>query len=97
MPRSEARVATALPRRYLAQLCKHFGHKVPAVFDETTGRIDFPFGTGSLEAVGEETLILRAAAEDEERLAQLERVLGGHLERFAFRDPVEVRWMRGEA
>ena len=34
MPSSEARVPTAVPRRYLAQLCKHFQHKLPVVFDE---------------------------------------------------------------
>ncbi len=95
MLHSEARVATTMPRRYLTQLCKHFGHKVPAVFDERKGRVEFPFGLGELEAVGEDALILRVSAEDEERLTRAEQVLGGHLERFAFREALQVSWTRG--
>lgn len=92
---SEARVATASPRRYLAQLCKHFGHKVPAVFEERVGRIEFPFGVCELAAPGEDALVLRVSAEDEEKLTQAEGVVGRHLERFAFREVLEIAWRRG--
>ena len=95
MMRSEAHVATATPRRYVSQLCKHFGHKVPATFDERQGRIEFPFGLGEIETMGEDALILRVSAEDEERLTRAEQVLGGHLERFAFREALQLRWTRG--
>ena len=36
---SEARVATAAPARYLAQLCKHFAHKLPVTLGDDRGRI----------------------------------------------------------
>ena len=89
---SEARVATAMPRRYLAQLCKHFQHKLPVTLAEDHGRIEFTGGVCALEAT-DDTLILRLAA-DEAALARLEEVVARHLLRFAFREPPEIRWTR---
>jgi hypothetical protein len=94
LPSSEARVPTAVPRRYLAQLCKHFQHKLPVTFDEGHGRITFPAGTCSLDAASESSaLLMRVTAEDETALATLEGVVARHLERFAFRERPEIRWV----
>ena len=95
MLHSEARVATELPRRYLGQLVKHFAHKIPATHDETTGRIEFPFGLCELSTQGEEALVMRVLAEDAEALERLEGVVARHLERFAFRAPPVIAWNRG--
>lgn len=96
---SEARVSIASPRRYLGQLCKHFGHKITATYDEDykSGRIGFPDrGDCTLSAdEAENLLVMRVTAASEPELAQLEGVIGRHLERFAFRDPVTVAWTRG--
>ncbi len=35
---------------YLKKLCRHFGHKVEAEFDDHQGRIQFPFGSCELTA-----------------------------------------------
>ena len=92
---SEARVATAMPHRYVAQLCKHFGHKLPVTFDERHGRIEFAAGRCELDAASSAgTLLMRVFASDEAALAKLEDVIARHLERFAFREKPEVRWMR---
>lgn len=92
---SEARVPTAVPHRYLAQLCKHFQHKLQVTFDERHGRIEFPAGRCELDAVASAgTLLLRVVASDEAALAKLEDVVARHLERFAFREQPEVRWTR---
>ena len=56
-------MATAVPHRYLAQLCKHFAHKLPATHAEDHGCIEFGGGVCTLEA-GDGTLVLRLAAED---------------------------------
>jgi hypothetical protein len=95
---SEARVSTTVPRRYLAQLCKHFQHKLPVTscpvpLAEDRGRIAFPGGVCALEAEAG-TLILRVTAEDEAALARLEDIVARHLTRFAFRDRPEVHWTR---
>lgn len=94
---SEARVPTSVPQRYLAQLCKHFQHKLPVVLEEGRGRIEFPLGRCELDATVAETLLLRVLAGDEAALAQLEDVVGRHLERFAFREKPEIRWTRTAA
>ena len=91
---SEARVTTDVPRRYLSQLCKHFQHKLPVTLADDHGRIEFADGTCALKAAPD-TLVLRVAAEDEAALARLEDVVARHMERFAFRDKPEIRWMRG--
>lgn len=92
---SEARVATAVPRRYLAQLCKHFGHKLPVTFDEGHGRIEFPAGPCELAAAADSgSLLMRVSADDEAALAKLEEVVARYLERFAFREKPEIRWTR---
>ena len=40
----EARVETEHASKYIAQLCKHFRHKVPAEYDEISGEVDFQTG-----------------------------------------------------
>jgi uncharacterized protein len=90
---SEARVATAMSRRYLAQLCKHFQHKLPASLTETYGRIEFPAGVCTLNA-DTDGLLLRVTASDEAALARLEEVITRHLGRFAFREMLEIHWRR---
>lgn len=90
---SEARVDTARASRYLGQLCKHFAHRIPVTHTAEQARVVFPFGVCLLEAEPAQ-LILRAEASDAQALAQVEDVVGRHLERFAFRDKPEIRWNR---
>lgn len=91
---SEARVATAVPRRYLGQLCKHFQHKLPVTLEERHGRIEFPAGTCEMNAPDEATLTLHVSAADEAALTRLEDVVARHLVRFAFREEPEIHWTR---
>ena len=83
--RGEARFATPLAARYLAQLCKHFAHRLPVTLGETEGRIAFPSGLCVARAEGE-TLILRVEAPDADQCVQLQGVVERHLARFAFRE-----------
>ena len=45
--------ATPRASGYLQQLCKHFGHKVEATFDERSGVIAFPAARATLAATDE--------------------------------------------
>lgn len=90
---SVSTVRIAMPSRYLGQLCKHFGHRVPMTLEGDRGSITFPFGTCTLSADGD-VLTMRAEAPDETELAQLEQVIGSHLERFTFKDKPEIAWTR---
>ncbi|MEI9986365.1 MAG: DUF2218 domain-containing protein, partial [Aliidongia sp.] len=91
MPISEARIETAHSQRYLGQLCKHFGHRIPATYTDDSGRIEFPSGICSLSAAPG-LLVLRTEAQDDLARRLLEGVVGSHLERFAFRETLEIVW-----
>lgn len=88
---STTSVATPRASIYLKQLCRHFGHKTEATFDDTDGRIAFSFGVCELHAGGGE-LRLTATADDVESRARVEHVIGSHLERFAHREELTVSW-----
>jgi len=89
--RSSAEVATDKPVAYMRQLCKHFGHKVDASFDDDSGYIQFDFGRCELHA-SDATLRLEVSAADAESHERMERVIGSHLERFGRRDELSVAW-----
>ena len=94
MPRSEARVVTDRPHRYAKQLASHLGRRVRTEWSEETGtgRLDFPFGTGTLTA--EPGALLAAVEGDAEHLERLEDVVGRHLVRFGGKDELLVEWHR---
>jgi hypothetical protein len=91
--RSTSRVATAKAVIYMKQLCRHFGHKCPVQWKDTDGWIEFPYGRCDLEARAD-LLEIRAAADEDASLGRLEKVIGVHLERFAFREALQVQWVR---
>ena len=94
--RSIAEVVTPVPARYLAQLCKHFQHKLDVVFDNQSGHIVFPLGDCRLTA-RDGTLTLSAEAADEDKLAKLQDVVARHLLRFAFREEMQIDWRQTDA
>src|SRR5689334_4411593 len=91
MTHSSARIASERASIYLQQLCKHFTHKLPVTFTPEKGQITFSAGICRLEA-SDGILVLKAEAEDDARLAQLQGVIDKHLLRFAFRDPPNIEW-----
>src|SRR3954447_10645232 len=95
--RSSATVPTSHAQRYMVQLCKHFGHRVPATLGERDGRIQFDGGEVRLRSAPE-TLMVIAEAAAPEGLGRLEQVIESHLKRFAFREPeLAVEWSRPRA
>ena len=88
---STAEIFTANAELYLAQLCKHFRHKLSVTYDERSGLIAFPVGDCSLRA-NDEVLTVSAEAADHPQLAALQEVVERHLLRFAFREAIHVDW-----
>ena len=80
-----ARFVTPHAAKYIAQLCKHFAHKVPAAWDETQGRADLPSGPVTLRAEPE-ALVVQITAEDAKAMIQSRFVLDSHLVTFAHRE-----------
>lgn len=93
MPTSTTTVQTARASIYLQQLCKHFGHKVPVEFTPEHGLIELPFGLCRLAAEGDAlTMIVEGAPAE---ITRLEKVVGDHLARFAFREKPSFTWQPG--
>lgn len=90
---TRATVITANPSINLKKLCRHFGHKIEARFDDRQGEIHFPFGRATLEA-HDDRLLLAGQAEDGAQLDRLEQVLGDHLLRFANKESLTIDWQR---
>ena len=92
---SRADVATGAPARYAKQLLSHLGRKVPFTGDAITAPATAVIGGATTGiVVGDGVLTLEAAGHDEESVARVEHVLGSHLERFAQREALTVRWIR---
>ena len=87
----EARVETEHASKYIAQLCKHFRHKVPAEYDEISGEVDFQPGRCELKAEAG-ALFMRCETDDEENVGRLKFILEDHLKRFAWREKPEITW-----
>jgi len=51
-------VSTDHAGRYLQQLCKSFGHKVPVEFTPESGKVAFPLGICTLRAEGASLILV---------------------------------------
>ena len=86
-----ASIPTAKASGYLQQLCKHFGYKIAVEFDAESGWMEFGFGRAEI-AAKPAALTIIAAAENADDLKKLKKVMSSHLERFAFRENLEISW-----
>jgi hypothetical protein len=91
-----ATISTDQAERLARQLVTHLGRKVEWVEHDGVATSRFGPATGSVEATGR-TLRLTATGATNEEVAGVEAVLASHLERFAFRHPVEISWVSGES
>ena len=95
MTTTTGRFETPRASGYLQQLCKHFGHKVEATFDERSGTIVFPAARATLAAT-DEALSVTLEADGAEDLERMRGVIDSHLARFAFREGFErMAWDAG--
>lgn len=82
---ASTRVESEKAGHYLAQLCKHFAHKVPVQWDEAQGDVEFPTGKCRLR-VADDTLEIACDASDETSLSDVQAIVENHLVRFAWRE-----------
>ena len=84
-------VITGAGEKYLAQLCKHFGHKIDV--EQTETQAIFHFGAGQATVrITDRGLELGAQASTAAGLEKVQSILGSHLERFSFRENLVVTW-----
>jgi hypothetical protein len=80
--------------RYLQQLCKHWGHRFDASFDERRGTVDFKDGS-SVEIEADDERLCLVIHGPEASLDMLEAVVVEHLDRFAHREgKLAYHWER---
>ncbi|MFD1702303.1 DUF2218 domain-containing protein [Methylopila henanensis] len=99
MPVTEgARVPTANGARYVAQLCKHWSHKLEVAQNGDSARIVLLNDAVVTLVAQPETLDVGIEAASPEDLELAKDVVVRHLDRFAFREaPLAYGWRDGEA
>ena len=91
---STAVVTTDRPERWRKQLAAHFARKVE-VQEGRDGTL-MTLGAGRCRmSDGDGALLLEVRAADEAARDRVADVVGGHLERFAAREGLVVRWQHG--
>jgi uncharacterized protein len=83
-----ARLHTEHGEKYIAQLCRHFAHKVDVLHSDNRGECRFVCGTAVMEA-HEGAMRIRVTAPDESQLKETQDVVESHLLRFAFREELQ--------
>jgi len=90
---SFASIDTDRPERWAKQLASHLAPKNPVA--NTAGGVVLSIGNGQgFLSTEDGALLLRATAPDAESLSRVEDVLARHLERFAAREGLKVKWIR---
>ncbi|MEM6276420.1 MAG: DUF2218 domain-containing protein [Pseudomonadota bacterium] len=82
-------------RRYVDNLCTHFGPQ--ASREEARGSACISFAFGECELAHEDgVLLMRAKADDAVQLGRLTDTMTRYLERVAFREDPRLRWRSAE-
>ncbi len=81
--------------RYVHNLVKHWGHKMPTSFDKESGIGVFPFDEhdNAVMTAMENGIAITLTTGGEMRNVELRRVIEKHIDRFAFREaPLSYEW-----
>lgn len=84
--------ATEHAAKYVAQLCKHFAHKVTASYQDNQGKADLPSGPAELIAHPDRLeVIMQLNSPDQADLAR--HIIDSHMVRFAHREDFQqMQW-----
>ena len=96
MMETVATLSTEHAGKYIAQLCKHFAHKVDVSHLDGHGECRFTCGTDTMDA--EENLLrIRVTAQDDALSKETQHVIESHLLRFAFREELQpLQWVSSD-
>ena len=79
------------PDRLALAMARHFGHKVRVEQAGPVTRVFLAAGSFELEP-GVRLLAVRASADGEDELAEVERIAENHLARFARPEAIDIGW-----
>jgi len=86
----EATISTDQASRYLQQLCKHWSHRFAVTFTPQDGRVPFSDTAVCTMQATADALSVRVEASDKADAERLGGVVFEHLQRFAFRAPLDA-------
>jgi len=93
MLQSHSVIKTQSGAKYMQQLCKHWAHKIEALtYDQEKAHIPFNEEVKLELFACDGALEAQLYAPDEETLLRYEKVFERHIERFAFRETLEINW-----
>lgn len=79
--------------KYLTVLCRHFGRKVKATWDDEVGEVNFPMGNSYMAVNSQDnTLTIRCVAEDEQKLNGVISIIDAHVDMFSRRETLTLTW-----
>ena len=97
MYKTHTSIKTKSAHKYVAQLCKHFAHKVETSFTldneakTAEGLTVFPMGKVVFTAKND-ILTVEAEVENLEACKALHNVFDSHIVKFAFRETLNYKW-----
>ncbi|USD64000.1 DUF2218 domain-containing protein [Vibrio sp. SCSIO 43136] len=79
--------------KYLVTLCRHFARKVPATWDDLSGKVEFPMGTTSF-SLDQENKRLNIECNGKHPIALIaqQRILNKHMDMFSRRETIVLKW-----
>lgn len=98
MPTTITIIKTKSAHKYVAQLCKHFAHKVESTFildneaRTAEGLTKFPMGEAVFVAK-DDVLTVTAICDSEETCKLVHSVFDSHIIKFAFREQLDYEWI----
>ncbi|WP_409439274.1 DUF2218 domain-containing protein [Psychromonas sp. GE-S-Ul-11] len=82
--------------RYLQTLCRHFSRKVPAEWNEQTGKVNFAMGNCELTNLTESNeLAVICSADSLAKLTTVQRILEQHVTMLSRRETIHIVWIEG--
>lgn len=94
MIRSRTIIKTANAGKYLVQLSKHWNHKFGFSYTQEQAHIPFSDEIHLEMFADPATLTVQIETPAEEDANRMENVFVNHIERFAFREPLDIEWQR---
>lgn len=93
--RSRSLIKTLEAKKYMTALCKHWSHKFENLtYDDAKGHIPFRENVSLDMFVEPDILVVELTTPNEEEALRMEGVFVNHLERFAFREQLNIEWHR---
>ncbi|MEG3753186.1 DUF2218 domain-containing protein [Psychromonas arctica] len=79
--------------RYLQTLCKHFSRKVPAEWDEQTGKVNFAMGDCEFTySKKDNELTVHCNADSQDKLSTIQKILEQHVTMLSRRETISIVW-----